>query len=99
MQCTVFLKFLAGRKASDQILTGDTNSFIIHYPQVSWQKSKDLAYFLLDISIEILFALKQLQKSNTSVFYLFNQLCLDYILNLLNDLKVCNKKCFFLLSH
>ena len=54
-----------------QIFAGDTNNFTLHYLKVFWQKSEDLAYFLLNISISILFALKQLQKSNTRIFYFF----------------------------
>ena len=63
--------FVTERKGFDQILADGTNNFVIDYPQVSQQKSADLHYFLSNISVAIIFAIKQLQKSNKRNFSLF----------------------------
>ena len=72
--------FVTERNDSDQEASDSISNFDFHYPHVSWQKSENPAYFLLTISIAILFGLKQHQKSNTRIFFLFfNQLCLHYV--------------------
>ena len=95
--------FATGRKDSDRLVGDGIKIFTIHYPQVSQQKSEDLVYFLLNISIAILSVLKTLRKSKTRSFSVFHQLCLHYLPlnisnwdleNTLNNLKVSNKKCF-----
>ena len=90
--------FVIGRNDSDQKISDIINNFTIHYPQVSRQKNENPAYFLLSISIEILFALKQYQKSNTRTFFLssISYVCITCLTirsqcdleNPLNDLKV-----------
>ena len=57
--------FVTGKKDSDQRASDEISNFALDYPHVSRQKSENTAYFLLSISIAILFALKQHQKSNT----------------------------------
>ena len=54
--------FVTGRNDSDQKISDVINNFTIHHPQVYRQKSENPAYFLLSISIVVLFALKQCQK-------------------------------------
>ena len=96
--------FITGRNDSDQKISDVINNFTIHYPQVSRQKSENPAYLLLSISIVILLALKQYQKSNTIIFFI---LSISYVSitcltirsqcdleNPHNDLKVCGKKYF-----
>ena len=94
---------MTGRKDSDPIVGDFIKIFTIHYPQVCQQKSEDLVYFLLNISVAILFVLKTLRKSKTRSFSFFRQLCLHYLPlnrsnwdleNPLNNLKVSNKKYF-----
>ena len=63
--------FVTGRNDSDQKANNGINNFVVHYQHVSRQKSENLAYFLLSISIAVLFALKQHRKSNTRIFPLF----------------------------
>ena len=63
--------FVTGRNDSDQKASDDISNFVVHYPHVSRQKIENPAYFLLSISITILFSLKQHQKSNTRIFSLF----------------------------
>ena len=63
--------FVTGRNDSDQNASDGINNFAVHYPHISRQKSENPAYFFLNISVAILFALKQHQKSNTRMFSLF----------------------------
>ena len=68
---------MTGRKDSDKVIGYGTNSFTIHGSQVCQQKSEDLVYFALNISIETLFALKPLQNSNVRICpFFFSQLYL-----------------------
>ena len=56
--------FVNGREDSDQKVGDGMKDFTVHYPQVFRQKGENPAYFLLRISIAILFALKQHRESN-----------------------------------
>ena len=97
--------FVTGRNDSDQKASDDINNFAVHHPHVSRQKSENPAYFLLSISIAILFSLKQHRQSNTRIFSLFliSYVCITCLSirsqcdleNPLNDLKVYGKKYFF----
>ena len=63
--------FVTGRNQSDQKISDVINNFTIHDPQVLREKSENPVYFLLSVSIAILLALKQYQKSNTRIFFIF----------------------------
>ena len=101
--------FVTGRNNSDQKASDGIYNFAVHYPYVSRQMIKNPAYFLLSISIAILFALKQHRKSNTRICSpsLISFVCITCLSirshcdleNPPNDLQVCGKKSFFLLSH
>ena len=52
--------FVTARKDSDQIVGDGIKNFTIHCPQVSQKKNENFIYFLLNISIAIVFAVKQL---------------------------------------
>ena len=48
--------FVTWRNDYDQKVSDGVNNFAVYYPHVSRQKSKNPAYFLLSISMVILFA-------------------------------------------
>ena len=54
--------FVTRTKDSGQKVSGGIKNFVVLYPQVSRQKSENHAYILLNISLVILFALKQHRK-------------------------------------
>ena len=97
--------FVTGRNGSDLKANDSISNFAVHYPHVSRQKSESPAYFLLTISIAMLFGLKQHQKSNTRIFFFFSisYACITChsirsqcnLENTLNDLRVCGKKYVF----
>ena len=97
--------FVTRTKDSGQKVSGGIKNFVVLHPQVSRQKSENHAYILLNISLVILFALKQHRKWNTRIFFLFlisyvyitclSIRCQCVLENHLNDLKVCSKKFFF----
>ena len=95
---------MTGRKDSKQKVSDGEKDFAIHYPKVTQQRIENPTYFLLSISIAILFALKQHRKSNTNIFpfsyitYLSVRSQCD-LENPLNDLKGCSKKYIFLMCY
>ena len=65
--------FVTGKNDSDQNASDGISNFAVHYPHVSRQKCENPAYFLMSVSITILFALKQHPKNQIrEMFPFFN---------------------------
>ena len=64
--------FVTGRNDSDQEANDGISNFTVHYAHVSQQKSEKPAYFLLSISITILFALSSTKNRIQAFFSFFN---------------------------